>query len=43
MFKERNVNNVDMSGLRGTITKWPVQKTQRATLKHAKHQDATDI
>ena len=40
MLKKNVVNNVDMSSLGGTMTKWPVHKTtRRPTLKHVEHQD----
>jgi len=37
------VNNVDCQ-VKGTMTKWPVQKiTHRTKQKHVQHHDATDI
>jgi len=39
------VNNVDIKyvKLKGTMTKWPVQKpTHRTTQKHVEHYDVTD-
>jgi len=45
MFKGKKVvSNIDMSKLKGTMTKWPVQKqTHRTAQKHAENQDAADI